>query len=358
MPGTVSRISNRIAQVIIGVDTHKDQHVAVAIDGRGVRLDEKHAPVAVCGYEELERWSRNLGQIHAFGIEGTGSYGAGLARFLTDRNYTVVEVNRPDRSVRYRKGKSDPTDAEMAARSVLAGVADATPKSGEGEVEMIRMLKSAKNSAIVARTQAVNQMKALVVTAPAELREKLDGLSTSALVKRCGSFRPGHLDTPTVAAKYTLRSLACRYRQLNKEVQDLKAELERLIQTTAPALVEAFGVGSDTAAALLVAAGSNPDRLHSEAAFASLCGVNPVPASSGKTNRHRLNRGGDRQANAALYRIVIVRLRHDLRTQAYLRRRTAEGMSKIEVIRCLKRYVAREVYFIIRRPNTMLERAA
>ena len=148
--------------------------------------------------------------------------------FLTDRNYTVVEVNRPDRSVRYRKGKSDPTDAEMAARSVLAGVADATPKSGEGEVEMIRMLKSAKNSAVVARTQAVNQMKALVVTAPAELREKLDGLATSALVKRCRSFRPGHLDTPTAAAKYTLRSLACRYRQLNKEIQDLKAELERL----------------------------------------------------------------------------------------------------------------------------------
>ena len=173
MPGTVSHISSHTVQVIIGVDTHKDQHVAVAIDGRGVRLDEKYVPVAVCGYEELERWSRSLGQIHAFGIEGTGSYGAGLARFLTDRSHTVVEVNRPDRSVRYRKGKSDPTDAEMAARSVLAGVADATPKSGEGEVEMIRMLKSAKDSAIKARTQAVNQMKALVVTAPADLPTRL-----------------------------------------------------------------------------------------------------------------------------------------------------------------------------------------
>ena len=358
MTGAVSHISSRAVQVIIGVDTHKDQHVAVAIDGRGVRLDEKQVPVAVCGYEELERWSRSLGQIHAFGMEGTGSYGAGLACFLTERSHTVVEVNRPDRSVRYRKGKSDPTDAEMAARSVLAGVADATPKSGEGEVEMIRMLKCAKNSAVVARTQAVNQMKALVVTAPAELREKLDGLGTSTLVKRCGSFRPGHLDTPTAAAKYTLRSLACRYRQLNKEIQDLKAELQRLIQTTAPALVKAFGVGPDTAASLLIAAGSNPDRLHSEAAFASLCGVNPVPASSGKTNRHRLNRGGDRQANAALYRIVVVRLCHDLRTQEYLRRRTAEGVTKIEVIRCLKRYVAREVYSIIQKPNQILDEAA
>ena len=358
MTGAVSHISSRAVQVIIGVDTHKDQHVAVAIDGRGVWLDEKHVPVATCGYEELERWSRNLGQVHAFGVEGTGSYGAGLARFLTGQGYTVIEVNRPDRSVRHRKGKSDPTDAEMAARSVLAGVADATPKSGEGEVEMIRMLKSAKNSAVKARTQTINQMKSLVVTAPAELREPLDGLGTNALAARCGSFRPGHLDTPTEAAKYALRSLARRYRQLNNEIQDLRNELQRLIRTTAPALVEAFGVGPDTAADLLIAAGSNPDRLNSEAAFASLCGVNPIPASSGRTNRHRLNRGGDRQANAALYRIVVVRLRHDLRTQAYLSRRTAEGMSKIEVIRCLKRYVAREVYSIIQKPAQTLEKAA
>ena len=358
MSGAVSHINSRAVEVIIGVDTHKDQHVAVAIDGRGVRLDEKHVPVATCGYEELERWSCDLGRVHAFGVEGTGSYGAGLARFLTCRGYTVIEVNRPDRSVRYRKGKSDPTDAEMAARSVLAGVADATPKSGEGEVEMIRMLKTAKNSTVKARTQAVNQMKALVLTAPAELRETLDGLGANALAARCRSFRLGRLGNPTAAAKYALRSLACRYRQLSKEIQDLKAEIERLIQTTAPALVEAFGVGPDTAADLLIAAGSNPDRLHSEAAFASLCGVSPVPASSDKTNRHRLNRGGDRQANAALYRVVVVRLCHDLRTQAYLRRRTAEGMSKIEVIRCLKRYVAREVYSIIRKPNQILDKAA
>ena len=358
MTRVVSPVSSRVAQVIIGVDTHRDMHVAVAIDERGVRLDEKHVAVATCGYEELERWSCDLGQVHAFGVEGTGSYGAGLARFLTCRGYTVIEINRPDRSVRYRKGKSDPTDAEMAARSVLAGIADAIPKSGEGEVEMIRMLKSAKNSAVMARTQAVNQMKALVVTAPAELRERLDGLATGALAERCRNFRPGRLDSPKAAAKYTLRSLACRYRQLSKEIQDLKAELERLIQATAPALVEAFGVGPDTAAALLIAAGSNPDRLNSEAAFASLCGVSPVPASSGKTNRHRLNRGGDRQANAALYRVVVVRLRFDPRTQEYMRRRTAEGMSKVEVIRCLKRYVAREVYSIIRKPTPILEKAA
>ena len=348
MTGVVGHEGSRGVEMVVGVDNHQDEHVAVAIDRQGVRLGELHTVATTHGYEELERWSRGLGEIHAFGIEGTGSYGAGVARFLTSRGYTVVEVNRPDRSTRYRKGKSDPTDAEMAARAVLAGVADATPKSGEGEVEMIRMLKSAKDSAVKARTQAINQMKALVVTAPAELRETLDGLAAGALVTRCKSFRTGRLDGPLAAARYTLRSLARRYRQLSKEVLDLEAELDRLTRTAAPALVDGFGIGPDSAATLLIAAGSNPDRLHSEAAFASLCGVSPIPASSGKTNRHRLNRGGHRQANAALHRIVVVRLRHDERTQAYMRRRTTEGMSKAEVIRCLKRYVAREVFSTLR----------
>ena len=350
--------SHRADEVVIGVDTHKDQHVAVAIDGRGVRLGEKYVPVAVCGYEELERWSRNLGTIHSFGIEGTGSCGAGVARFMTGLGYVVIEVNRPDRSVRYRKGKSDPTDAEMAARAALSGVADATPKSGKGEVEMIRMLKSTKDSAVKARTQTINQMKALVLTAPAELREMLDGLTTSALAKRCRNFRTSRLRDPKAAAKYALRSLACRYRQLSVEVRNLEAEIERLTLSVSPALVNAFGVGPDTAATLLIAAGSNPDRLRTEAAFASLCGVNPIPASSGKTNRHRLNRGGDRQANAALYRIVVVRLRYELRTQTYMQRRTEEGMSKRDIIRCLKRYVAREVYSAIQKPPQALHIAA
>ena len=232
--------SNRDVQVIIGVDTHQDQHVAVAIDQRGVRLDEKHVPVATCGYEELEQWSRNLGQVHAFGIEGTGSYGAGLARFLTSRNYTVVEINRPDRSVRRRKGKSDATDAEMAARAVLSGIADAIPKSGEGEVEMIRMLKSTKDSAVKARTQAINQIKALAVTAPSELRETLDGLTTAALITRCNfTFRsPGRPQS----GREVRTSFACLpLPQLNEEVQELETELERLISGIAPVLVSAFG---------------------------------------------------------------------------------------------------------------------
>ena len=342
-----------IGRVIIGVDTHQDEHVAVAIDQQGVRLAERHAPASSYGYRELERWSQELGEVRAFGVEGTGSYGAGLARFLISRGFTVVEVNRPDRSTRYRKGKSDPTDAEMAARAVLAGVANATPKSGEGEIEMIRMLKSTKDSAVKARTQAVNQMRALVVTAPAVLRETLDGLTSSALAARCKSFRPGRLENPAAAAKYTLRSLAWRYLQLDREIHDLQAKLERLTRMAAPALVSIFGVGPDTAAALLISAGSNPQRIHSEAAFASLCGVSPIPASSGKTNRHRLNRGGDRQANAALYRVVLVRLSHDLRTREYMQCRTREGMSKPEVIRCLKRYVVREIYSALKVSSRM-----
>ncbi len=220
----------------------------------------------------------------------------------------------------------------------------------QGEAEMIRMIKSAKVSAVKARTQAVNQMKALVVTAPAELRETLDGLPAVARAARCKDLRPGRLDNPTAAAKYTLWSLARRYGQLSKEIEDLETELERLTRLAAPSLLRIFGVGPDTAAAIMIAAGDNPDRLHSEATFASLCGANPIPASSGKTNRHRLNRGGDRQANAALYRIVLVRLRHDVRTREYMRRRTGDGMSKSEVIRCLKRYVAREVFSVQRTP--------
>ena len=247
--------------VITGVDTHKDQHVAVAIDGRGVRLGENYVPASTRGYEQLERWTRSLGAIHAFGIEGTGSYGAGVARFMASQGYTVIEVNRPDRSARYRKGKSDPTDAEMAARSVLAGVADATPKSGEGEVEMIRMLKSARDSAVKSRTQAANHMKALVVTAPAELREMLDGFTTGVIAKRCRSFRLSRPRDPKTAAKYTLRSLARRYQQLSEEVRDLESEIRRLTRRVAPSLVDAFGVGPDTAATLLIAAGSNSDRL-------------------------------------------------------------------------------------------------
>ncbi len=344
----VSREEPRVLSLVIGVDTHKDEHVAVALDQLGARRSQRRIPASAQGYLDLERWASSLGVVTAFGIEGTGSYGAGLARFLVGVGHTVIEVNRSDRSARRRLGKSDPTDAELAARAVLSRVAHTAPKSGTAEVEMIRMLKSAKNSATKARTQAMNQMKMLLVTAPAEVRQGLDQLTARSLVSRCLGRRPGPLVTPAAAAKRTLRSLARRYRQLTLEIEELVADLERLTSAVAPALIKTFGVGADSAAALLIAAGDNPERLKSEAAFAALCGVSPIPASSGKTNRHRLNRGGDRQANAALYRVVIVRLRYEERTRAYMRRRTGEGRTKAEVIRCLKRYVAREVFVILK----------
>lgn len=339
------------ARVTVGVDTHKDEHVAVAIDALGARLGEHRLQADPAGYRGLERWAAAMGQIAVFGVEGTGSYGAGLARFLAARGHKVIEVFRPDRSIRRRLGKSDPIDAEAAARAMLADTAQASPKSGTNTVEMIRTLKVARNSAVKARTQAINQMKALVVTAPADLRQQLKDLTASRLVRRCARFRPGNLATPADATKLALRSIARRYEQLSEEITLLFGQLVRLTAKAAPALLRTFGVGANAAAALLITAGDNPGRLRSEAAFAALCGVSPIPASSGKTNRHRLSRGGDRQANCALHRVVLVRLRHHEPTKEYMRRRTAEGMAKKEVIRCLKRYVAREVYAILQQPG-------
>ena len=284
----VSRGYLQVPGIVVGVDTHKDEHVAVVVDKLGVRIGQHNLPTTNTGYEGLEHWASSLGEIDAFGVEGTGSYGAGLARFLKAHGHKVIEVNRPDRSTRRRLGKSDPTDAEMAARAVLAGVARDRPKSGVDKVEMIRMLKSTKDSAMKGRTQAINQMKALIITAPVELRAVLRDLTANQLVARCARWYHGYLVTPIAAAKYTLRSLARRHIQLTQEIEALDAELARLTMAFAPALLESFGIGPDTAAALLVTAGSNPERLKSEAAFAALCGVSPVPASSGKTNRHRL----------------------------------------------------------------------
>jgi transposase len=331
----------------IGVDTHKNVHVAVALDQLGARLEQLHVATTAAGYAQLERWATSLGFVEAFGVEGTGSYGAGLARFLAACGHRVVEVNRPDRATRRRVGKSDPIDAEMAARSVLAGVATGTPKHGDGHVEMVRMLKMAKDSGVKARTQALNQIKALLVTAPVELREALNALPTGKLLERCAAFRPGELSSPGAVARHTLRLLARRNLELRVEVKGLEEQIRLLAAVASPQLLEVFGIGPDGAARFLLTAGDNPHRLRSEAAFAALCGSNPIPASSGKVQRHRLNRGGDRQANAALHRVVVVRLRWHKPTQAYMTRRLTEGKTKAEIIRCLKRYVAREIYNIL-----------
>ncbi len=339
-------------EVVLGVDTHLDAHAAVALDHHGRRLGALSLPTTEKGYEELLLWAKGFGPVRCVGVEGTSSYGAGVARHLTSRGIEVLEVERPKRhqrsTSRRNRGKSDHADAEAAARTVLAGEAASVPKSGDGCVEMIRVLRAARRAAVKARTQAANQLKNLVVTAPEGLRRRLRGLSTKALVATAVRLRPGEsLGNPEEATKFALRSVARRYRSLSEEITELDVQLGWLVARVAPALVALPGVGTDHAATLLVTAGDNPERLRSEASFASLCGVSPVEASSGKVVRHRLNRGGNRDANRALHSICVVRMGRDRRTQAYVARRTAEGKSKREIMRCLKRYVAREIYRVL-----------
>ena len=334
--------------VILGVDTHLDFHVAVVVDHLGRRLGESSVPTTVKGYEKLLRWAEGFGPVRCAGVEGTSSYGAGLARYLRATGISVVEVERPKRRHLRRKGKSDPIDAEAAARAVLAGEAVGEPKSAEGRVEMIRVLRSARQSAVKARSQAANQLQALLVTAPEDLRHRLRQLPTKELVATWARFRLGSdPDEVRTATKFALRSVARRYEALSREIAELDAQLDQLVAQAAPELVSLPGIGTDHAATLLIVAGDNPQRLRSEASFASLCGVSPIEASSGKVVRHRLNRGGNRDANRALYMICLARMRRDRRTKEYVARRTAEGKSKREIIRCLKRYVAREVYRVL-----------
>ena len=332
-------------KVIVGVDTHKHVHVAVAIDVWGVRLEDRSFPVDSGGYRQLIAWAAELGPIEAFGIEGTGSYGAGLTSAVRRAGHRAVEVNREDRRARRANGKSDTIDAELAARSVLAGQSTAVPKSADGSVEMMRHLKIARDTAVKARTAAIICLKQVIVNAPAELRESLAGLADKALIDRCAGFRPGSLGSTTASAKHSLRALARRWLFLNDEVHDHDHHLDQLTADTSPKLRDGFGIGADTAAEMLIIFGDNPERIRSEAAFAKLCGVCPVPASSGMTTgRHRLSRGGHRQANSALYRSTIVRMRYHQPTIDYVARRTAEGMPKREIIRCIKRFLAREIY--------------
>jgi transposase len=339
--------------IVVGVDTHKDEHVAVALNELGVRLGERFVPATPDGYAALWRWSSELGEVRAFGIEGCGSYGSGLYRFLRRQGQTVIEVNRPARKGERRlSGKSDVIDAEHAAREVLAGRAKTTPKVANGSIESIRLVRIARGTAVKAQTTAIIALKATLVTSCDDLRTALEPLTDYRLIAACACLEiEGDLADPEVAMRYTLSSLARRWLEIHEEVKVHTRHLKRLTHETAPGLVEAFGIGPDVAGELLVAAGDNTDRIRSEAAFAKLCGASPIPASSGKTRgRHRLNRGGNRQANAALYRTVIVRMRWHEPTIAYVKKRTADGLTKKDIIRCLKRYVAREVYGLLPPP--------
>ena len=341
MPG----IADAQPPVIGGVDTHAARHVAAVVDQVGRVLGTEQFPAAAPGYAAALGWMRSHGELVKVGVEGTGSYGAGLAGYLTGEGVEVVEVIRPNRQARRRRGKSDAADAVAAALATLNGEASGRPKSRDGAVESIRALRVARRGAIKARTQAASQLRDLIVTAPRQIREQLAPLPVEQRAALAAGFRPGELTDPAEGAKAAMAAVARRHQALTAEIARLDAALEELVEQAAPErFLAKLGVATQVASALLATAGDNPARLRTEGSFAALCGVSPVDASSGKQRRHRLNRGGDRQANSALWRIVLVRMSHDPRTKAYVARRTAEGKTTKEIIRCLKRYVAREIY--------------
>lgn len=341
--------------VIGGVDTHKHTHYAAVVDAQGRLLGHREFPATDAGYEQLLGWMRGHGEVGSVGVESTGSFGATLTRFLSRCGIEVVEVNRPNRLARRLDGKSDRLDAENVARAVLGGTSTAVPKAKSGIVEVIRTLRVTRASAVKTRTQTFNTLWGVMIGAPSPLRDELVDLSKRTLVNRCLRLRPETHDLLSLqaapdrmllaGAKTALRDLARRWKSLDEEIKALNNQLDALVRAAAPDLLELPGVGVEIAGQFLITAGDNPARIRNEAAFAKLCGVAPQPASSGRTSgRHRLSRSGDRAANSALYIVTIVRMRHHQPTRDYLERRTAEGLTKREIIRCLKRYIAREVF--------------
>ena len=338
-------------QVVVGVDTHKEIHVAAAVDWRGTLVDEKSFATTRQGYRQLESWARSLGDVLRVGVECSGSYGSGLTRHLAKNGFTVLEVTFPDKTVRRKRGKDDFIDAEMAAEAAFTGTRTVTPKARDGMVESLRMLQKTRSTAVAARRSALQMIRAIIISAPEELRDQLRGMTRMQLIRHLVATRPDSTDfkSPTGSARIALKRLAKRYVDLDDEIDELDDMIKALLEECAPLLVRCSCVGAQSATQLMVTVGDNPERLKSEAAFAMLCGVAPVPVSSGMTYRHRLNRGGDRQANSAIHIIAIGRLRTDQRTQDYVAKKLAEGHTKMEALRCLKRYIAREMYYVIKR---------
>lgn len=335
--------------VIGGVDTHKDLHVAAVVDEHDHVLGSRSFATTRQGYRQMLGWMRSFGQLHRIGVESTGTYGAGLLRYMQSADIEVLEVTTPDKHDRRRRGKDDDLDAQNAAHAAFAGRRTVTPKRRDGMIESLRVLKACRKTAVAARRVALQMIHNTVVCAPDELREPLRRLTRMQLIRKLAAWRPDLSDYRNTVSAYriTLKSLGRRYLELNDEIADLDAMISAIVDELAPSLVARNSIGYESAAQLLLTAGDNSERIGSEASFAALCGVSPVPASSGKITRHRLNRGGDRAANSALHIIAIGRLRTDPQTQAYVARRIAEGHSKLEAIRCLKRYIAREVYTLI-----------
>jgi transposase len=328
-----------------GVDTHLDTHIAAALDANGGVLGVESFATTPQGFSALRGWLAGFGPVDRVGVEGTGAYGAGLARHLRAAGLEVIEVDRPNRQVRRLQGKSDTADAVEAGRAVLSGRARGVAKTADGNVEAMRALLVAKRSGREARITCLNQLRHLGFCAPDELRERFRGVPRARLAHTAAALRPRADSDPVLyATKLAMRTLGRRVLTLGEDTEALDVVLAELVAATTPSLLELYGVGVHTAAILLVAAGDNAERVRSEPAWAHLCGVAPLQASSGKTTRHRLNRGGNRQANHALWRIVFTRMASEPRTHTYVQRRLDEGLSKPEIIRILKRYVARETY--------------
>lgn len=335
--------------IIGGIDTHADTiHVAV-IDQQGRPVGDQEFATTPAGYRAALAFLVGHGRLDVIGIEGTSSYGLGITRAAQAAGIEVREVTRPDRAQRRRRGKSDPLDAYEAARAVLSGRADAHAKTEA--TDPLRALHNARRSAAKARQAAQVQIRHQLITAPVQIREKYRPLSITRLIKTLAACRPtAHEDPTGRAVLIALKALAQRHQYLSSQINDLESELRALVTALAPQLLTVRGIGVTTAAQLLITAGGNPDRLRSEASFAALCGTAPVPASSGKTTRHRLSRGGDRAANYALHVIATVRMSCDPTTKQFVARQRDHGRSSAEIIRILKRAIAREMFTHLTRP--------
>jgi transposase len=335
--------------VIGGADTHADTVHIAAIDHLGRPVGDREFPTTPAGYRAALAFLRDHGTLGEVGVEGSSSYGVGLTAVLQENGVLVHEVSRPDRSQRRRQGKSDPIDAYQAARAVLDGRASTTAKNQQ--IEQLRALLNARKSAVKAATAAMNQIHQMLVNAPAALREKYRLLKESPLVQALSSSRPGVARADHRAHLFALKMLAQRHQFLHDQADILEAEIRTIVADANHALMAAHGIGPITAAQLLITAGDNPERLRGEASFAALCGTAPVPASSGRTTRHRLSRGGDRAANAALHTIATVRMASDRRTRAFVTRHRDKGRSNLEILRLLKRAIARETFHLLAHPR-------
>lgn len=345
--------------IVGGVDTHKDLHFVAIVDAYDRVLSSNSFPTTRQGYKSMLDWMQSFGEVKRIGIECTGTYGVGLLRYLQQFDIEILEVTAPDKTIRRKRGKDDTIDAENAAHAAFAGIRTVTPKTRDGMVESLRVLKMCRKTAIAARRIALQMIQMNIISSPEAIRESLRTMTRMQLIRTLAAWRPdlsGYRDIST-AYKIALKSLARRYLELHDEIADLDVMISVIVDELAPELITGKAIGYESAAQLLITIGDNPERLKSEASFAALCGVNPIPASSGKVNRHRLNRGGDRAANSALHIIAIGRLRTDAKTKEYVEKRLTQGHTKLEALRCLKRYIAREVYYTLRKRNNLINSA-